>query len=289
MLFLPQQLPAADILRTPTYNLQDWADTHDAKRIGLLNLMPNKPVTELDIARTLHTAHFEEKLQLIPLKIKGQTYKTTPMAHMEACYVDFEEVEERGGLERLIITGAPVEQIAFEEVRYWRQLCHIMDWADKHVGRILYICWGAQAGLYHFYGIDKYALPEKCFGIFPQRVNYPQSPLMSALFPRFLMPNSRHTAIRREDVVKHSESGLQLLAESEESGVGVVATSDCRHTFILGHLEYEPLTLDKEYRRDMAKNLPIHAPQHYYDASGHVQHTWLHAALTFYSNWMAYK
>lgn len=289
MLLLPQQLPAANILKTATYDLRKWRDTEGTKRIGLLNLMPNKPVTELDIARTLQATALEEDLQLIPLKIKGQTYKTTPAEHMQACYVDCEEIEAYGKLDRLLITGAPVEQFAFEEVRYWKQLCHIMDWADGHAGRILYICWGAQAGLYHFYGIDKYDLPEKCFGIFPQQVAYAQSPLMSALTPQFLMPNSRHTAIRREDVTKHADKGLHILAEGTESGVGVVATDDCRHTFVLGHLEYEPLTLDKEYRRDLAKNLPIHAPQHYYNADGSVPHTWLRPALTFYSNWLAYK
>jgi len=286
MLYLPRHLPAAKELQCATYELARWRDTDCAMRIGLLNLMPNKPVTELDIARTLQMLPVKTDLQLVPLKIKGQKYKTTPVEHMEACYVDFEEVENCGYIDRLIITGAPLEQLAFGEVRYWPQLCHIMDWANQNAGRVLHICWGAQAGLYHFYGIDKFSLPEKCFGVFPQRVLRPQSPLMNGLCPKFLMPNSRHTAIKREDVLLHACDNVHILAESGESGVGVVAADDCRQTFIMGHLEYEPYTLDKEFHRDLAKKLPIHAPQNYYDSKGGVPHTWLRPALTFYSNWV---
>lgn len=286
MIFLPRLLPAAKELQCATYELSKWRETRCVMRIGLLNLMPNKPVTELDIARTLQMLPVNGGLQLVPLKIKGQKYKTTPMEHMCDCYLDFEEIEDYGSIDRLVVTGAPVEQFDFEEVRYWPQLCHIMDWAAQNAGRILYICWGAQAGLYHFYGIEKFFLPEKCFGIFPQRVLCPQSPLMDGLSPFFIMPNSRHTAIKREDVLHHAGDNIRILAESKESGVGVVATDDCRHTFIMGHLEYEPYTLDKEYHRDLGKKLPIHAPQYYYDKNGDVPHTWLRDALKFYSNWV---
>lgn len=254
--------------------------------MGLLNLMPQKAVTELDIARTLQTCRPADDWLLVPLKIKGQTYKTTPAAHMEACYVDFEEMQAHGGVERLIITGAPLEQIAFEEVRYWEQLCDIMNWADKHVAHSLYICWGAQAGLYHFYGIEKRALSAKCFGIFTQQVKEKQNYLMKGLGDAFPMPHSRHTTIDEAQVLAQKSHGLQIVAAGEESGISIVATEDGRRTFVLGHLEYEPHTLDNEYRRDLAKGLPIQAPLHYYNKEGGIDHTWQHAACTFYRNWL---
>lgn len=283
MLYLPKGIPASEQLSTDTYKLHEWNKVQHCKRVLLLNLMPQKTQTELDIARTICATN--ENVQLIPIKIKGQTYKTTPMEHIKAFYIDFDDVEHEC-FDGLIITGAPVEQIAFEEVRYWPQLCHIMDWATDNVERILYICWGAQAGLYHHYGICKYALPEKRFGIFPQQVMVPQSPLMKKLQPVFPMPNSRHTEVRREDILSCSHQGLEIVAESDESGVGIVATADCRRTFIVGHLEYEPYTLHKEYHRDLAKSLPIHAPEHYYDADGTVNYVWKDAAVQFYANWL---
>lgn len=283
MLYLPQDLPAAATLGAQTFPLQDWQQVSSVKRVLFLNLMPQKQVTELDIARTLHDTG--ENVQLIPLKIRGQRYKTTPQAYVEQFYLDFEEIAAFC-FDRLIITGAPVEQIPFEEVRYWDALCHIMDWADRHVERTLYICWGAQAGLYHHYRIPKYDLPAKCFGIFAQTVHCPDSFLMESLTPAFAMPNSRHTEVRRADILAHASEGLQLVADSPESGVGVVATTDGSRTFIVGHLEYEPYTLDKEYRRDLAKGLPIQSPLHYYNKEHEVDFVWHEAAVRFYRNWV---
>ena len=165
-----------------------------------------------------------------------------------------------------------------------------MDWADRKVERTLYVCWGAQAGLYHFYHIDKHPLSEKMFGIFPQRVVKPESPLMKNLAPRFPMPNSRHTEVRLADMEQaFNHCGLELLAESEESGVGVLASADLRRTFIVGHLEYEPYTLHREYHRDLNKNLPIHAPEHYYNETGDVIYAWEAASKHFYNNWLNWE
>lgn len=252
-------------------------------RVGVLNLMPHKQVTDSDLIYALQAA--DVPLRILPVKIGGQQYKTTPAAYVQRYYTDFETVAAVG-LDRLIITGAPLEQIPFEEVRYWPQLCDIMDWAHSHVRRTLHICWGAQAALYHYYGIDKCALPAKCFGIFRQRNLCPGHPLMRLMGEMFNMPNSRHTTIRREDVLALDAGGLRLLADSSESGPGIVGTDDGRHAFVLGHFEYGPQTLDNEYRRDLSRGLSIAPPRHYYDKAGNVAYSWREAARTFYKSWV---
>lgn len=282
--FLPQGMPCADVLQTFTYSLHDWQGAVGCLRVLFLNLMPVKVDTELDIARTLSLCT-NRKVQILPMKIKGQTYKTTPMEHMEQLYLDFEQFAPYQ-FDRLIITGAPLEQMPFEEVRYWPQLQQIMHWADEHVERTLYICWAAQAGLYEHYGINKRALPDKMFGIFDQSVLSPDSFLMRGLAPSFKMPNSRHTEVSQADVERANDKGLQLIAASEESGVGVMATQDGRRTFIVGHLEYAADTLDKEYKRDLSKNLPIKAPLHYYNQEGQIEFSWQSDAAKFYRNWL---
>lgn len=286
MLYLPEHLPAAATLveeGAAIGRLQDCPACSVA-RILLLNLMPQKAVTELDFARTLAQEALD--VALIPMKIAGQTYKNTPMSHMEAFYTDFDAL--RGDrFDGLIVTGAPVEQLAFEDVRYWRQLCDIMDWAATHVRSTLYVCWGAQAALYHRHGIRKHALPAKKFGIFQQSV-LSDTPLFRGLTPAFPMPNSRHTEVRREDFPT-AGSPLRIVAESEESGVGVAMTADGRGIYIVGHLEYEPATLEKEYLRDRAKGLPIAPPAHYYrhdDPQAGIDYSWRQAARTFYRNWV---
>lgn len=286
MLFLPKTLPAAAQLKAQGIDTSALplraAGPEAAISILLLNLMPEKEVTEFDIARTL--AQTELDIHLIPIKIKGQTYKTTPMAHMEACYRDFNEIEH-GCYDGIIITGAPVEQIPFEDVHYWPQLCHIMDWAQTHTRSALHVCWGAQAGLYHHYGVPKHALPEKKFGIFNQSVLCPESPLMTGLAPSFPMPNSRHTEVRRVDLEPLANRGVNILAESVESGIAVVADRNLHNVFIVGHLEYAADTLHREYHRDLSRHLPIHAPEHYYNPDGQPDFKWREAAITFYRNW----
>lgn len=282
--WVPKGLSCAEAFKLPCYELTDWQNCKCQRRVLLLNLMPEKEKTELDIIRTLTATG--ETCQVIPIKIKGQTYKTTPVEHMNAFYLDFDEVEW-GYFERLIITGAPLEQIPFEEVRYWHQLQNIMHWADEHVRSTLYICWGAQAGLYEHYGIKKFSLPEKMFGVFPQKVLHADNPLMQNLTPTFLMPNSRHTEVRLADVLAKVEEELFTLAASDESGVGVLASTDCKRVFIVGHLEYNAYTLDNEYHRDLLKQLPIKAPLHYYDENGEIVYSWKNDAVTFYRNWIA--
>ncbi len=292
MLHLPQNLPAAALLRAEGTAIKEYSVSEamtygkgtNALRILFLNLMPQKAVTELDIARTLGRA--TEDVILLPMKISGQTYKTTPMAHMEAFYHDFEDYEAAGGYDGLILTGAPVEHLKFEDVRYWPQLCRIMDWADTQVRSTLYICWGAQAGLYHHYGIPKYPLPAKCFGIYPQSVCLEDCLPMRGLSPAFPMPNSRHTEVRHADFIGKP---LDIVAESPESGIGVAIDNSRRRVFIVGHLEYEPCTLLNEYRRDVAKGLPINVPKYYFennDPAAPVRYTWGSAAVQFYANWL---
>lgn len=251
--------------------------------VGLLNLMPHKAVTDTDISRAL--SHARCPLRLIPLRIKGQTYKTTPVEYVDNYYTDF-DAAAAAGLDRLIVTGAPLEQMPYGEVRYWPQLCRIMDWADRYVERTLYICWGAQAALWHFYGIDKRPLPGKCFGIFTHRNLHAELPLMARMGETFPMPHSRHTTVSRDEILAAERDGLLLLAESAESGPGIAGTRDARRTFVFGHFEYGPATLDNEYHRDLSRGLPIHAPLHYYAPDGTVDYTWREAAETFYTDWV---
>jgi len=281
MLYLPSTLPALKNIPATPYELHHWAELKGVRRVLLLNLMPEKEQTENDICSVLAATGLD--LQLIPIKIPHQTYKTTPLEHMQACYVDITEVMPHGA-ERLIVTGAPLEQISFKQVRYWQELCQIMDWAHDKAERTLYICWAAQAALYHRLGIVKRQLPAKCFGVFPQRVLIPSNPLMQGLNPNFPMPNSRHTELSTDDILRAAPRGLQLLAASEESGVGIMCTADCREVYTVGHLEYNAQTLDREYHRDLKKNLPIQPPRHYYDEAGAINYAWRAAAITFYSN-----
>ena len=291
MLRLPQGLPAVEMLRAEGHAVAEYnlrAVPTDARVVLLLNLMPQKAVTELDIARALSFP--DTDVLLLPVRIAGQTYKTTPIEYILSYYLDIESVLSNklhlSSAPSLIITGAPVEQMPFESVRYWPQLCEIMDWAFRQRLNTLYICWGAQAGLYHHYGIPKYDKTAKCFGIFSQDVLDDKCPLMRGLSPAFFMPNSRHTEVRRSDF---SAPQLQIVAESQESGVGVAYDAAHRSTFIVGHLEYEPHTLENEYKRDLAKGLSILPPQHYYEAddpNGRILWQWKEHARQFYRNWL---
>ena len=277
-------LPAAAILKREGVAVADGESAAARPpRVLLLNLMPQKQVTELDLLRALALAGRDIEVTLV--KIAGQTYKTTPMEHMEAFYVDFDCLAD-GFYEGLVVTGAPVEHLPFEQVRYWPQLCAIMDWARSHVRSTLYICWGAQAALYHFYGIGKHSLAQKMFGVFSQRV-IRAVPLLSGLPDPFPMPNSRHTEVRTEEFP--STPDLEVVVRSEESGLGVALGRDGREVYVAGHLEYAPETLDREYRRDLAKGLPIQPPAHYYEAddpSRPVVDSWRGACRAFYANWV---
>lgn len=296
MLHVNSSIPAIAELTAQGFSLEVG---HDATlpTIGLLNLMPKKAETEQDFCRMLAASGVH--LNLVLLKIPHQHYKTIPQEYVDAHYVDFaphvfanqsQLVDASVGdfaqskVDALIITGAPLEQMPFEEVRYWQQLQRIWDWTVENAIPTLNICWAAQAALYHFYGIHKRSLPEKCFGIFPQRNLAPQHPLLAELGATFPMPHSRHTELFFE----HLPDTLELLADSRV-GQSIFCDATRHQTFVTGHLEYKADTLDGEYRRDLAKGLSIAPPIHYYigdNPNSGIDFSWEKTAQQFYSNWI---
>lgn len=287
---LPDRLPAIEILKKENIFVIDTsrANQQDIRplRIVILNLMPLKITTETDLVRLLSNTPLQVEISF--MKIKSHTSKNTPVEHMKAFYTDFELMrgEKYDGM---IITGAPVEQLSYEEVNYWDELKEIFDWARGHVTSTLYICWAAQAGLYYYYGVPKYPLEKKMFGIFEHTALQPTHPIFRGFDDRFFVPHSRHTEVRREDILKVTQ--LTLLSESEEAGVYMVMGRGGREFFVTGHSEYSPLTLDTEYRRDLAKGLPIDKPRNYYvdddPEKGPLVRWRAHANLLF-SNWLNY-
>lgn len=289
-LTLPDKLPAIDLLKQENIFVMDTtrAASQDIRplKIAVLNLMPLKITTETDLVRLLSNSPLQIELSF--MKVKSHTSKNTPVEHMQAFYTDFEEMRHHN-YDGFIITGAPVEHMNFEEVGYWEEMTEIFDWARHHVTSTLYICWAAQAGLYHYYGIPKYPLDKKMFGIFKHRVSNPELPIFRGFDDEFNIPHSRHTEVRREDIERNPE--LDILAESDESGVYMVMARGGREIFLTGHSEYSPLTLDTEYKRDLAKGLPIEMPQHYYrndDPSLPPLVTWRGHANLLFNNWLNY-
>jgi homoserine O-succinyltransferase len=252
----------------------------------VLNLMPIKITTETDLVRVLSNTPLQ--LDLTLMKIKSHTSKNTPVEHMRAFYKDFELLRHQK-FDGMIITGAPVEHLDYGDVTYWDELSDIFAWARTNVTSTLYICWAAQAGLFYHYGVPKYPLPAKMFGIFTQTPLQPSLPIFRGFDDVFQMPHSRHTEIRREDI--EAVKGLTIIAESEESGVSIVMAREGREFFITGHAEYSPLTLDTEYRRDLAKGLPIAMPRHYYrndDPDQGPLVSWRAHANLLFTNWLNY-
>lgn len=289
-LTLPDKLPAIELLKEEQIFVMDASRAHSQDirplRIVILNLMPLKITTETDLVRILSNSPLQ--LEISFMKVKAHTSKNTPVEHMKAFYRDFEAMRDEK-FDGMIITGAPVEHLDYEEVNYWDEIMEIFDWARTHVTSTLYICWAAQAGLYHHYGIPKYQLAEKMFGIFPQKPLIPTLPIFRGFDDYFNMPHSRHTELRREDILKVPE--LTLIAESEYSGVGIVMAREGREFFITGHSEYAPNTLDTEYKRDLGKGLPIHMPYNYYkddDSSLPPIVTWRAHGNMLFSNWLNY-
>jgi homoserine O-succinyltransferase len=287
---LPDRLPAIDILKNENIFVMDDTRAHaqDIRplRIVILNLMPLKITTETDLIRLLSNTPLQ--LEVSFMKLKSHTPKNTPIEHMMQFYRDFNAMKDEK-FDGMIITGAPVETLDYEEVSYWDEITSIFNWAKTHVTSTLYICWAAQAGLYYHYGIPKYRLPKKMFGIFPQQTLNPQLPIFRGFDDVFMMPHSRHTEIRREDILKHKE--LQMIAESEESGVCIVMARNGREFFITGHMEYAPNTLDKEYRRDVGIRDDVELPRNYYKDDNPDQKplvTWRAHANLFYNNWVNY-
>jgi homoserine O-succinyltransferase len=255
-------------------------------RIALLNLMPLKITTETDLVRVLSNSPLQVEMDLI--KLKSHTSKNTPIEHIREFYIEFEQIKHQK-YDGLIITGAPVEQMKFEEVNYWKEITEILDWAKTHVTSSLFICWSAQAALYHYYNIPKYPLDKKMFGAFEHKVNEPLNPLFRGYDDVFFAPHSRHTEIKRADIEKVPE--LTILSESDESGVYAVLARNGREIFITGHSEYAPETLGNEYKRDLAKNLPIDLPKNYYqdnDPSKQPVVRWRSHANLLFTNWLNY-
>jgi homoserine O-succinyltransferase len=287
---IPSTLPARTVLENENIFVmdEDRATHQDIRplQVAILNLMPTKIATETQILRLLSNSALQVEITL--LHTATHESKNTDADHLLNHYVTFDEIKNEK-FDGLIITGAPIEQMPFEEVDYWNELTQIMDWAKTNVESTFFICWGAQAGLYHYYGIPKYDLPRKMFGVFEHRVLSRAQSLMRGFDDVFFAPHSRHTEIRREDIEKVPE--LQILAESDEAGIYIVSSKDGRHLFITGHSEYDPFTLKGEYDRDVNKGLPIHVPNNYYPKNDPAQTPtvrWRGHANLLYSNWLNY-
>ncbi len=287
---LPDRLPAIELLKTENIFVMDESRAHSQMvrplKIVVLNLMPLKITTETDLIRLLSNTPLQIEINF--MKLKNHTPKNTPIEHMMMFYKDFDILKQQKW-DGMIVTGAPIELLDFEDVEYWDEITGIFDWARTHVTSTLYICWAAQASLYHFYNIPKYALPKKMFGVFHQRVLVDRLPIFRGFDDEFMMPHSRHTEIRRGDLITHPE--LTILAESGESGVSMVMARGGREFFITGHLEYAPDTLDKEYRRDFGKRDDVELPRNYYRADDPGQGprvTWRAHANLLFNNWINY-
>ncbi len=287
---LPDKLPAIDFLKDENIFVlgNERANHQDIRplRIVILNLMPLKITTEPDLVRLLSNTPLQLDVHL--MKVKAHTSKNTPVEHMQAFYRDFEAMRHEK-FDGMIITGAPVEHLDYPEVNYWQEMTEIFDWARTHVTSVMYICWAAQAGLHYHYGVPKYPLPQKMFGIFPQVPSDSRLPIFRGFDDVFYMPHSRHTEIRREDILKVPQ--LQIIAESEQSGVSMVMARGGREIFVTGHSEYSPGTLDTEYRRDLAKGLPIQMPVNYYRGDDPDQGplvTWRGHGNLLFTNWLNY-
>ena len=287
---IPGGLPAVNILERENIFVmtQRRAMSQDIRplRILILNLMPTKIVTETQLARLIGNTPLQVEIDL--LTMSGRTPKHTPLEHMLAFYKNFDSVRD-DFFDGMIITGAPVEHLAFEEVAYWSELCDIMEWSKSHVHSTFHICWGAQAGLYYHYGIPKIHLKQKLFGVFRHRVTHKGSILFRGSDDVFMVPHSRHTTVMRRDVKK--VPALKILSESDEAGVYAVSTNEGRQLFITGHSEYDPETLALEYWRDKKAGLPIQIPVNYFPDDDDTKTpvcTWRSSANLLYSNWLNY-
>ena len=287
---IPADLPATETLHKENIFVmtESRATTQDIRplKILLLNLMPTKIATETQLARLLGNSPLQVDMEF--LQTASHTPKNTSAEHMISFYKHFEDVKDNK-YDGLIITGAPVEQMPFEEVEYWDELCRIMEWSKTNVTSTFHICWGAQAGLYYHYGIQKYPLDKKLFGVFLHKAEYKRSMLLRGFDDEFWVPQSRHTTVLREDIEKHPE--LKILASSEEAGVYAVATERGKQIFITGHSEYDADTLKNEYLRDKNAGLPIDVPKNYFPNDDDTKEPvvrWRSHANLIYSNWLNY-
>jgi homoserine O-succinyltransferase len=287
---IPNELPAKNVLANENiFVMNEKRAIHQDIRplkVLILNLMPTKVTTETQLLRLLGNTALQVEVDL--LRVRSHESKNTPEDHLLAFYKTFDQVE-KDLFDAMIITGAPVEHLPFKQVDYWRELQDIMDWGLEHVFSLLYICWGAQAALYHHYGVPKYPLPAKQFGVFEHRVTEKNCQLLRGFDDVFYAPHSRHTEIRRSDV--ESVQGLKVLAESDEAGLYIAGSENQRQVFITGHSEYDPLTLKAEYDRDVALDLPIQVPANYYpgdDPSQPPVVRWRGHSNLLFANWINY-
>ena len=287
---IPNNLPAAEILLKENIFVmtETRAMTQDIRplRMLLLNLMPKKIETETQLTRLLGNTPLQIELDL--LRMEAHQSLNTSQEHLHCFYKTFSEVKDTC-FDGMIITGAPVEHLPFEEVDYWPELCGIMEWSRSHVHSTMHICWGAQAGLYYHYGIQKQPLEKKLFGVFPHRSEYRESMLLRGFDDVFMVPHSRHTTVKREDI--EAVPSLQILASSDEAGVCIVRNRVGRQFFMMGHSEYDARTLENEYLRDVKAGKPIEVPKNYYPGDDPTKDpivSWRGHANLLYSNWLNY-
>lgn len=287
---IPNSLPAAEVLQRENIFVmhENRAISQHIRplEIVVLNLMPTKIATETQLSRLLGNTPLQVHLEL--MHTSSHVSKNVSQEHLLTFYKTFDELKDRK-FDGMIITGAPVEHLAFEDVDYWPELCQIMEWSKTHVHSTLHICWGAQAGLYYHYGIQKHPLEEKLFGVFTHRADYKRSILLRGFDDVFWAPHSRHTTVLREDI--EAVPGLRVLASSEKAGVYAVSNKEGRHIFITGHSEYDPDTLKNEYLRDKNLGLPIHVPENYFPDDDDTKEPlvrWRSHAHLLFSNWLNY-
>jgi homoserine O-succinyltransferase len=287
---IPSNLPARELLEKENiFVMSELRAAHQDIRplkIAVLNLMPTKIQTETQILRLLGNTSLQVEIALMHMGTHES--RNTPSEHLEAFYSTFEQVKDKK-FDGLVITGAPVENLPFEEVDYWKELEKILNWSTTNVFSTLHICWGAQAGLYHHYGVPKYPLPKKMFGVYKHEILEPQEHIVRGFDEDFPAPHSRHTGILREDVL--NAGGLRLVAESPEAGVYLVVSEDGRRVFVTGHPEYDRLTLKAEYERDVTRGVPIEVPKDYFPANDPAAKpgvTWKSHAHLLYANWLNY-
>ncbi|CAM3543441.1 homoserine O-acetyltransferase MetA [Marinicrinis lubricantis] len=287
---IPDKLPAKEVLAEENIFVMDEtaAMRQDIRplRIALVNLMPTKITTENQLLRLIGNT----PLQVDPVLVRTKSYnsKNTSAEHLEQFYQTFEDIKDEK-FDGMIITGAPVETMPFEEVNYWKELEQIMEWSKTNVTSTLHICWGAQAGMYYHYGINKYDTEQKIFGVFPHTINKLNVKLLRGFDEVFYVPQSRHTEVRKEDIERVEE--LEILSESDEAGVYIAATRDGKQIFVTGHSEYDAETLKWEYERDLQKGMDIQIPKNYFpndDPNRYPRVTWRAHANLLFSNWLNY-
>ena len=288
-IYIKAGLPVNEILRKEKIQILEeleGKENNNILQIAILNLMPLKEDTELQLLRKLSTSGKNIKVTFV--NVISYISKTTAPEHMERFYSTFEEIKDKN-FDGLIITGAPVEQMKFEDVIYWNELTKIMKWSETHAKSTLHICWGAQAGLYYHYGIDKHLINDKMFGIFNHKIDDKNSKIMTGFEEGFKAPHSRHTTVYKSDIEKVPE--LEVISESDKAGIFIVEDKSKNQLFVTGHLEYAADTLDKEYKRDLSKGLKINLPENYYQDNNPLEEpifSWENNGNKLYSNWVNY-